>query len=101
MDIEADGDLDIVIGEASGLPTVLRNNGDGSFTAIHPFAGISGVRQFVWADFNGDGNPDAAIIDGTGHLHIFFNQRSGNFSERAVPTEFASVKAMDRSRRRQ
>ena len=94
VDIEADGDLDIVMGEASGLPTVLRNNGDGSFTPIHPFAGISGIRQFVWADFNGDGNPDAAIIDGTGHLHIFFNQRSGNFSERAVPTEFASVKAM-------
>ncbi|MGB0125701.1 MAG: FG-GAP-like repeat-containing protein [Silvibacterium sp.] len=94
VDIEADGDLDIVMGEASGLPTVLRNNGDGSFTAIHPFAGISGIRQFVWADFNGDGNPDAAIIDGAGHLHIFFNQRSGNFSERAVPTEFASVKAI-------
>ena len=94
VDIEADGDLDIVLGQASGLPTVLRNNGDGSFTAIHPFAGISGIRQFVWADFNGDGNPDAALIDGAGHLHVFFNQRSGNFSERAVPAEFASVKAI-------
>ncbi len=94
VDIEADGDLDIVMGQTSGLPTVLRNNGDGSFTAIHPFAGISGIRQFVWADFNGDGNPDAALIDGAGHLHIFFNQRSGNFSEKAVPPEFASVKAI-------
>jgi Tfp pilus assembly protein PilF len=94
VDIEADGDLDIVMGQASGLPTVLRNNGDGTFTPIHPFAGVSGIRQFVWADFNEDGNPDAALIDGGGHLHIFFNQRSGNFSEKAVPAELASVKAM-------
>jgi tetratricopeptide (TPR) repeat protein len=94
VDIEADGDLDIVMGQAEGLPTVLRNNGDGTFTAIHPFAGISGIRQFVWADFNGDGNPDAAILDGSGHLHVFFNQRAGNFSEQAVPSEFASALAI-------
>ena len=94
VDIEADGDLDIVMGQASGTPTVLRNNGDGTFTPIHPFSGISGIRQFAWADFNGDGNPDAALIDGTGHLHIFLNQRSGNFAESPVPVEFASVKAI-------
>lgn len=94
VDIEADGDLDIVMGQQSGLPTVLRNNGDGTFTPIHPFAGISGIRQFVWADLNGDGNPDAALIDGTGNLRIFFNQRSGNFSEKPVPSEFASTLAI-------
>jgi tetratricopeptide (TPR) repeat protein len=94
VDIEADGDLDIVTGQISGLPTVLRNNGDGTFTPIHPFAGISGIRQFVWADLNGDGNPDAALIDGAGHLHVFFNQRSGNFSEKPVPLEFASAESI-------
>ena len=31
VDIEADGDLDIVLGQTTGLPTVLRNNGDGTF----------------------------------------------------------------------
>ena len=94
MDIEADGDLDIVLGTASGLPTVLRNNGDGTFKAIHPFAAISGIRQFVWADLNGDGNPDASLIDGAGHLHVFINQRLGNFAESALPAGFASVKAI-------
>lgn len=94
VDIEADGDLDIVTGQSSGLPTVLRNNGDATFTAIHPFNGVSGIRQFVWADFNGDGNPDAALIDGEGHLHVFLNQRSGNFAETVVPTQFASAKAI-------
>jgi tetratricopeptide (TPR) repeat protein len=94
VDIEADGDLDIVLGTATGLPTVLRNNGDGTFKAIHPFAAVAGIRQFVWADLNGDGNPDASLIDGAGRLHIFFNQRSGNFTESAVPTILDTVKAI-------
>ena len=42
VDIEADGDLDIVLAARVGVPTVLRNNGDGTFLAIHPFTGISG-----------------------------------------------------------
>jgi Tfp pilus assembly protein PilF len=94
VDIEADGDLDIVLGATSGLPTVLRNNGDGTFKAIHPFAAISGIRQFVWADLNGDGNPDASLIDGAGRLHIFINQRLGNFAESALPAGFGNVKAI-------
>ncbi len=94
VDIEADGDLDVVLGQASGLPTVLRNNGDGTFAAIHPFTGISGIRQFVWADFNGDGLPDAALLDGSGHLHVFLNERTGRFSESLLPANFASPKAI-------
>src|ERR1700723_4550495 len=62
VDIEADGDLDIVLGAKQGLPLVLRNNGDGTFTPIHPFPGITGLRAFAWADFDGDGNPDAALL---------------------------------------
>ena len=94
VDIEADGDLDVVLGSASGPPTVLRNNGDGSFQPIHPFAGISGIRQFVWADLNGDGNPDAAILDGSGKVHVFFNQRSGNFTEQSLPANIAQASAI-------
>ena len=63
LDIEADGDLDVLLGAPSGAPTVLRNNGDGTFTPIHPFPGVSGVRQFVWADLDNDGNPDASFLD--------------------------------------
>jgi Tfp pilus assembly protein PilF len=94
VDIEADGDLDVVLGAANGLPTVLRNNGDDTFLAIHPFAGISGLLGFAWLDLDGDGNPDAAIIDGTGRLHIFMNERQGQFLERALPPNVASVKAI-------
>ena len=94
VDIEADGDLDVVLGASTGLPMVLRNNGDGTFTTTSPFAGVSGVRSFVWADLNGDGNPDATLIDGVGRLHVFINERSGKFVEIAVPAELGTVKAI-------
>ena len=94
MDIEADGDLDIVMGTASGLPTVLRNNGDGTFLPIHPFTGVSGLSGFAWADVDGDGNPDAAIIDGAGHLHIFINLRQGQFRDRALSASIPAIKAV-------
>ena len=94
VDIEADGDLDIVLGASEGLPVVLRNNGDGTFLAIHPFTGISGMRGFAWADLDGDGNPDAAIIDHAGRLHVFMNERQGQFRERALPAGLALTKAI-------
>jgi len=94
VDIEADGDLDVVAGTATDVPLVLRNNGDGTFLPTHPFPSISGIRQFVWADFNGDGNPDAALIDGLGKLHVFLNQRSANFRELAMPAGLPTTKAI-------
>jgi Tfp pilus assembly protein PilF len=93
-DIEADGDLDVVLGAQSGVPTVLRNNGDGTFTPIHPFAGISGLQQFVWADLDDDGNPDASLIDGSGQLHIFHNERSGNFRELSSAPQLGTIQAI-------
>ena len=94
VDIEADGDLDLVLGAKDGTPTVLRNNGDGTFLPVHPFAGISGVNGFAWADLDGDGNPDAVIIDGAGKLHVFMNLRQGQFQERPLPSGLSSVKAV-------
>ncbi|MFT4112872.1 FG-GAP-like repeat-containing protein [Silvibacterium sp.] len=90
-DIEADGDLDIVLGTAAGPVTVLRNNGDGTFAVLHPFAGVHGLAQFVWADLNSDGLPDAALIDAAGKLHMFINQRLGAFAETPVPVSEAKA----------
>ncbi|HEY0760041.1 MAG TPA: FG-GAP-like repeat-containing protein [Acidisarcina sp.] len=94
VDVEADGDMDVVLGSKEGPPVVLRNNGDGSFATVHPFSAISGVSQFVWADLDGDGNPDAALIDGAGYLHVFHNERSGNFVENTVPSGIGRIKAL-------
>lgn len=94
IDLEADGDLDVVLGTRAGDPPVLRNNGDGTFAVKHPFASISGIRQFAWADLNGDGNPDAALIDGAGKLHVFLNERAGNFREAILPAVLPGVRAI-------
>lgn len=99
-DIDADGDLDIVLGAERVLPTVLRNNGDGSFADIHPFAGVAGLHRFVWADIDGDGDPDAALIDDKDEsilerrLHVFSNERSGQFKKRDLPLSLPSLRAI-------
>ncbi len=94
IDVEADGDMDILLGTHQGPPVVLRNNGDGSFTFMQPFAGISALQGFAWVDLDADGNPDAAMIDGAGVLHFFHNERSGVFRELALPGSLAHVKAV-------
>jgi tetratricopeptide (TPR) repeat protein len=93
-DIEADGDLDIVLGTLGGAPLVLRNNGDGSFKELHPFEGVNGLQRFVWADFDADGDPDAALIDLFGKLHVFTNERTGQFHERAMPDDLPEMRAI-------
>lgn len=94
-DIEADGDLDVVLGSPQGTPLVLRNNGDGSFDQMQPFAGISGLLGFGWADIDADGDPDPSLIDGSGKLHVFSNERQAQFVNRSVPNQFSSLVDID------
>ncbi len=94
VDIEADGDLDIVLGKKEGAPQVLRNNGDDTFTVIQPFPGVSGVRAFAWADFDADGNADAAIVDGAGHASYFSQRAPGPIPRSCSSGESATVKAL-------
>lgn len=93
-DIEADGDLDVVLG-SQGKPVVLRNNGDDTFVEVNPFNGISGLRSFAWADLDADGDPDAALIDGSGKLQVFNNERQGQFSQRSLPANLPPARAIN------
>ena len=94
-DVDADGDLDIVLGAAFGTPTVLQNNNDGTWEPIHPFSGIEGLRAFAWGDFDSDGDGDAAIIDGQGRLAVFENLRGGKFRLwKNLPTDLGKVTAI-------
>ena len=89
FDVDLDGDLDIVLGVPQGEPTVLRNNGDGSYTPIHPFHGVDGLVAFSAADIDGDGDPDVAVIDKNGRLTVFMNERLGNYRKREAPSAFS------------
>jgi Tfp pilus assembly protein PilF len=84
-DVDLDGDLDLVVADHDQPPAVLRNNGDGTFALLHPFENVTGVRDFVWADLDNDGAPDAAMIDGGFVARVFANERGGHFVERQLP----------------
>ena len=78
-DVDLDGDLDIILARRTGSPLLLQNNFDGTFQSRPIFDDVDGARAFVWADFDNDGAPDAALLDAHGGLHVYANERSGHF----------------------
>lgn len=93
-DVDTDGDLDVVVARVDGPVSVLRNNGDGTMLAQSPFQGVTRVRGFVWADVDGEGVPDAVLLDEAGTVRTFLNLRGGQFRERPVPAAFAGLVAI-------
>src|SRR5262249_25710318 len=93
-DVDMDGDLDIVVAPRSGRAVLLPNNRGRSFKLVDPFAGVSDVRAFVWADLDNDGASDGAFLDSAGKLHVFANDRSGQFSPWPVPENSGTFLAL-------
>ena len=89
FDFDLDGDLDIVLGVSGASPLVLRNNGDGTFTAVRPFNGPQGVSSLAIADVAGLTAPDIAMVGQDGRLSVFMNERHGQYRARAVPPNLA------------
>ena len=79
IDIDQDGDLDLVLAPESGAPVVLRNNADGTFTQIDPFSDIANIIDFRWADLDADGTGDALFLTADGELILYKNMRAGEF----------------------
>ncbi len=95
FDFDLDGDLDIVLGASQGEPVVLRNNGDGSFAVTHPFKGVDGLAAFAAADIDGDGDPDVAMVDKSGRMVVFSNERLGEYRQQRVVAGVRAVAAAD------
>jgi Flp pilus assembly protein TadD len=81
-DVEMDGDLDLVCaGMHSGAPTMLRNNGNGTWTSAPMFGNIE-LAGLAWGDLDNDGDSDAVAVEriATGQrLQAFFNRQAGAF----------------------
>ena len=99
IDVEADGDMDILLATQQGDPLVLRNNGDGTFAAIHPFNGVKGLRGLAWVDIDDDGNPDAALIDGAGSSALLPQPERRRVQRTSAPCKSAARQGSDCCRR--
>ena len=94
FDTELDGDLDLLLGSPSAAPTLLRNLGDGTWAVESPLPDVRGVTSAVWADVDGDGDPDLAVIDGESRLQVLTNERSDRYISVPLGTAAEGARAL-------
>jgi hypothetical protein len=76
VDINHDGKLDLITANSSGPGvSVLLGNGDGTFQAAQTFGSAAGYAVLAIGDFNGDGYPDLAAINGAS-ISILINTKT-------------------------
>ena len=80
-DVDTDGDLDVVLAPTSGAVARAPQQRRRHVRGAAAVRGRSPLRGFAWADLDGDGVPDAALLDASGAVHVFLNLRGGSFRE--------------------
>lgn len=90
VDVDHDGDLDIVIAGADGPAQLLRNNGNGTFTDISAEAGFkaaaSGAIAIVPTDFDNHRDIDVMVVSPGAAPVLLQNRRDGTFRDVADAT---------------
>ncbi len=92
-DIDLEGDLDLVLAGEDGA-VILRNNGDGTFDRRNVFPEVQALVDFAWGDFDGDGDPDAALLDAAGEVYLYANDRLGDYTQQIIPPVFGEAIAL-------
>ena len=93
-DLDTEGDLDLLLASPEHGTVALRNTGDSRFEQLDVFREVPDVVDFAWADFDGDGDPDPALLSRNGELYLYSNERLGEFVRRIVPPVFGFARAL-------
>lgn len=86
IDVDSDGDLDVVVAIEHGPNALYRNDGKGRLGWVPGvFGDVDGDNEHVRAaDFDGDGNMDVVFIAEADEVHrLFFGDGKGGFVERS------------------
>ena len=91
-DYDNDGRLDILVlrggWETPQRKSLLRNNGDGTFTDVTASSGlasgITGTQAAVWVDIDNDGFLDLFVGNENGPPQLFHNRQNGTFEDIAA-----------------
>ncbi|HEV8392734.1 MAG TPA: FG-GAP-like repeat-containing protein [Vicinamibacterales bacterium] len=90
-DYNNDGNLDILVlrggWETPQRKSLLRNNGDGTFSDVTVASGLgtgpTGTQAAVWTDVDNDGFLDLFVGNENGPAQLFHNNRNGTFDDMA------------------
>ncbi|MGN6547532.1 MAG: FG-GAP-like repeat-containing protein, partial [Aureliella sp.] len=77
FDVDADGDMDLLLSDRETQLRWIRNNGDMTFEEMPEFIDARQVVDVKFADFDNDGDVDLATLDTAGKLVLWRNDRNG------------------------
>jgi hypothetical protein len=90
-DYNNDGNLDILVlrgaWETPQRKSLLRNNGDGTFTDVTAASGlmtVTGTQAAVWVDIDNDGRLDLFVGNESSPAQLFRNKPDGTFEDIAA-----------------
>jgi len=78
-DVDADGDLDIAVGNTSQQNITYLNQGEGNLTVKNFGTGSDGTYSTVLADIDGDGDLDVGVGNNSAQDAFYLNDGAGNW----------------------
>ncbi|MDM4018815.1 FG-GAP-like repeat-containing protein [Roseiconus lacunae] len=96
-DVDADGDLDVLLSDHESQLRCLQNDGNATFSVVKRIIDLSGVVELYEVDFDQDGDLDLVTLDRNGSLAIVMNLREGKFEIQKTITDetFAAISIGD------